>query len=69
MAGKMKRERTLRISALDLMFNQAYFRVTFFEEHPQCKECEHVDSLVMDYQIYPAKKKSYCEACEKYEGW
>jgi hypothetical protein len=69
MDKKKKGEVKISGAAMNLLFVQAHFKVTFFEAHPQCEGCENVDVLVMDYEIYPAFKKRYCVSCEKYEGW
>jgi hypothetical protein len=59
----------LKRDGLSLLFGQSYFRITFYETHPQCKGCKHIDMLIMDYEIYPAIKERHCKSCDNYNEW
>ena len=56
------------LNVMQLLLGQAHFRVDFFEKHPECKGCEYVDILAMDYWLYPSVRERRCKVCEKFKG-
>ena len=51
---------------LEVILEQAFFQVGFFEMNPQCKGCKHVDFMTMDWHYYEDWIKEHqCSACEK----
>lgn len=52
---------------LELLLEQAFFEVGFFEMNPQCKGCKYVDFITMDWRHYEEwTKDHHCKTCEKF---
>ena len=62
--------RKKRVNALEMFMNQSVFRIRFFEDNPQCKNCEYVDQWHMDFDVYnKSVKGEHCLECVNYTGW
>ena len=48
-------------------FEMASFHMEFTKQHPECKNCQHIDIVAWD--SYPITKETECINCPKYKGW
>ena len=65
-----KKKADAKVDAIDMIINQSVFSVCFFKDNPQCRGCEHVEQLYMDFAMYNRWiKKDYCLKCKHYTGW
>ena len=55
-----------KLNWIDMLFGNAHFRQEFFLKNPQCVGCEHVESILANWETYNGHiSRVFCHGCEK----
>ena len=55
-----------KLSWIDMLFGNEHFRQEFFQKNQQCVGCEHVESILANWDSYNRHiSREFCCNCEK----